>query len=60
VLSDLRIDEGTQMVLELDVRSFFVQASQPAVATSAARMAVSRRSTRSLANTASAPPWYAW
>src|SRR5213083_2114489 len=32
VLSYLRFDEGAQMVLELDVRPFFIQPSQSAVA----------------------------
>jgi hypothetical protein len=31
VLGDLGIDEGAQMVLELGVRPFFIQASQPTV-----------------------------
>jgi hypothetical protein len=32
MLSDLRIDEGAQMILELCVRPFFIHAGQPAVA----------------------------
>jgi hypothetical protein len=32
VLRDLGIDEGTQMVLELDVGGLFIEARQPAVA----------------------------
>ena len=32
VFGDLRIDERTQMILQLEVRAFFVRAGKPAVA----------------------------
>jgi hypothetical protein len=53
VLADFRIDERTQVFSELDVSSLFVQARRRLyTATSAARIAISRRSNRSVAKAA--------